>query len=141
MKALFDALRSRYRANSVLRTKGRDLYLGLREQERPTVTKPYAEVNLEMTERLDTFDSDVETWSATFRFHTNDIRTNPAHEWLEALQEAYKDARIASYAFHCAGMRMMRSAGPSASDGGYDASATFNLFIQRLVNSPLVRGA
>ena len=136
MRALFDALKARYRGHPVLRAKGRDLLEGLNETERLSVTRPYTEVNFEMTERLDTWGSDVETWQATFRYHAASIQTLSAHDWLEAMQDTFKDANIVSPFFHCAGTVMRTSSGASESDGGYDASAVFDIFIQRQVTNP-----
>lgn len=141
MKALFDALRARYRAHPVLFRKGRDLLEGLNEEERRNVVKPYTEVNFTMSERRDSFDSDVETWEAAFRYHAGSIKTNAAHDWLEAMQDTFKDANITSPFFHCAGTRMVTSSGASEADGGYDASATFEIILQRRIRNPVTVGA
>jgi hypothetical protein len=138
MKYLFQALEARFNAFPVLRLKGRKLFEGF-DTARVNVVKPYTEVNAALVERLDTFESDVETWELNFRFHAQDLQTTAADDWLDALTDAFKDADVTAGQFQCAGTQMLGASIPKLTNGVFDATARFRLIFQRRVNLPLVR--
>lgn len=137
MRAVFTALRNRFHSNSTLKRVGRDLYVGLSEKEKLTVTKPYVEVNLTRTRSQDTFDSDIDDWKCEFVYHAKDMRSTAAFDWQEVMRTVYKDGNITSPEFHCAGMSLDSTEGPSTAKGTYDAKATFTLTLQRFVRNPV----
>lgn len=136
--AVFDALRLRFRSNPTLATKSRDVVLDLTDQDRPNVVRPYVDCTMTLEEQHNSFDTDVDEYEVEFRYHAGGIKPLAAHEWLEAIRIAFKDADLKSHAFQCCGIRQTGARGPSSADGGYDAAATFRVFAQRIVRSPLV---
>lgn len=140
MKYLFEAIEARFNANPTLALKGRKLYEGF-EEDRVNVTKPYSEVNAEMVERLDTFDSDIESWELRFRYHAKDIRTDSADDWVDAMTNAFKDANILSGQFHAGGCVMVGASVPRMTDGLFDAMVNFRLIVQRRHLLPATRGS
>lgn len=140
MKYVFPALKIRFNRSAELRRVGRELFQGF-DNKRLNVPPPYTEVNGRLAQRLDTFDSDIETWDLTFRYHAKDIRANSADDWIEAMQATFKDANITHWAFQCCGCVAGEIVSATSENSAYNASAKFRLTIQRIVNSPLVRYA
>jgi hypothetical protein len=138
MKYLFQAIEARFNAFPVLKLKGRKLFEGF-DTARVNVVKPYTEVNASMVGRLDTFESDVETWELNFRFHAQDLQSGATDDWLDALTDAFKDADVTAGQFQCAGTQMLGAFIPRLTNGVFDATARFRLIFQRRVNLPLVR--
>ena len=138
MKYVFPALKQRFNSSAELRRVGRELYQGFAEK-RVNVPPPYTEVNGRLASRQDTFESDIETWELTFRYHAKDIRTKSADDWIEAMQATFKDANITHYSFHCCGCMAGEVTSPTSDNSKFDASAKFRLTIQRRVKSPAVR--
>ena len=139
MTGLFAALEARFNANPTLQLKGRKLYDGFQEASL-NVTKPYSEVNYELSDDLSSFSSDIEEYELRFRYHAKDLRTGAATAWVDAMTEAFRDANILSGAFTTAGCRRTKWSVPNLTDGLYDASITFKLIVKRTLNSPVVRG-
>jgi hypothetical protein len=138
MKYLFQAIEARFNAFPVLKLKGRKLFEGF-DTARVNAGRPYTEVNAALVERLDTFESDVETWELNFRFHAQDLQTKAADDWLDALTDAFKDADVTAGQFQCAGTQMLGASIPKLTNGVFEATARFRLIFQRRVNLPLVR--
>lgn len=110
------------------------------DRDRPNVVRPWTECIITKTDSLDTFSDHIDEYEVECRFHSGTIMPVSTESWLEAIRAAFKDANITSYAFHCAGTRSQRDAGPSEADGGYDASFTFVVTLQRRVTNPAVVG-
>lgn len=140
MKYVFPALKQRFNSSAELRRVGRELYQGFAEK-RVNVVPPYTEVNGRLASRQDTWDSDIETWELTFRYHAKDIRINAGADWIEAMQATFKDANVTGFGFHCCGCRAGEVTSPTSENSKFDASAKYRLTIQRRVLSPSVRGA
>ena len=138
MRGLFRSLELRFDSNPTLRLLGRKLYEGF-EDQRVNVARPYVEVNPNLPDRADTFDSDLEIWNLPFRYHAKDLRTTAATEWIEAMENVFRDANIFSQYFSTCGVRMMEASVPSLSNGLYEATVRFQLTLQRRANLPLVR--
>lgn len=138
MKYVFSALRARFHTSAELRRVGRELFQGFNNQ-RLNVVPPYTEVNGRLAARLDTFGSDIESWDLQFRYHAKDIRSNAAADWIEAMQETFKDANLLSGFFHCCGMQANDVGAPTSENSKFDATARYTLTLQRRVNSPVVR--
>jgi hypothetical protein len=136
MKYLFDAIEDRMNEFPALMLKGRKLYVGF-ESANVNAVKPYTELNARLRNRLDTFTSDVEVWDLAFRFHSDDVRTIDAHDWIDGMTEALKDADIESGVFQTAGCRMTGATVPNLTDGLFDASIGFELTIQREQGLPI----
>jgi hypothetical protein len=136
MKYLFDAVEDRMNEFPVLKLKGRKLYVGF-EESNVNAVKPYTELNARLRDRLDTFTSDVEVWDLAFRFHSDDVRTIDAHDWVDEMTAAFKDADIESGVFQTAGCRMTGATVPNLTNGLFDASVGFELTIQREQGLPI----
>jgi len=140
VKYLFEAIEARFNANPTLRLKSRKLYEGF-EETRVNVTKPYTELNAELSERLDTFDTDIEQWDLRFRYHAKALKGTTADEWVDAMTETFKDANIRSGHFVTCGCRMVSASVPKLADGLFDATIRFEVTIQLTLKSPFVRSA
>jgi hypothetical protein len=140
VKYVFPALKARFHQSGELRRVGRELFQGF-DNQRLNVVPPYTEVNGRIVSRPNTFESDVEVWDLTFRYHAKDIRSNAAADWIEAMQAAFKDANITSFAFHCAGCEAGEASAPTSENSTFNAMARFRLTVQRRINQPLVRYA
>jgi hypothetical protein len=136
MKYLFDAIEDRMNEFRALTLKGRKLYVGF-ESADVSAVKPYTELNAKLRDRLDTFTSDVEVWDLGFRFHSDDMRTIDAHDWVDGMTAAFKDADIESGVFQTAGCRMTGATVPNLTNGLFDASIGFELTIQREQGLPI----
>lgn len=137
MIGLFRSLESRFNGNPTLLRLGRKLFEGF-EDQRVNATRPYVEVNPNLPDRADTFDSDVEVWNLPFRYHAKDLRTTAATDWIEAMENVYRDANLFSPFFSTCGCRMMEAAVPSLANGIYEAAVRFQLTLQRTANVPLL---
>jgi hypothetical protein len=140
MKYLFDAIEDRMNEFPALMLKGRKLFIGF-ESANVNAVKPYTELNAKLRNRLDTFTSDVEVWDLGFRFHSDDVRTIDAHDWIDGMTAAFKDADIESGVFQTAGCRMTGATVPNLTNGLFDASIGFELTIQREQGLPIPEDA
>jgi hypothetical protein len=136
MKYLFDAIEDRMNEFPALMLKGRKLFVGF-ESANVNAVKPYTELNARLRDRLDTFTSDIEVWDLGFRFHSDDVRTIDAHDWVDEMTAAFKDADIESGVFKTAGCRMTSATVPNLTNGLFDASIGFELTIQREQGLPI----
>lgn len=136
MKYLFDALEDRLSEFPALMLKGRKLLVGF-EEANVNAVKPYTELNAKLINRLDTFESDVEVWDLNFRYHADDIRSTDAETWVEEMIVAMKDANVKSGVFTTAGCAMIEASVPKLTNGTFDASARFQLTIQREQELPI----
>lgn len=136
--ALFYAIRLRFRSNPTLFSKSRDVLLDLTDQDRPNAVRPYVDCTITLADQPNTLNTDIDEYEVEFRFHAGGIKPMAAHEWLEAMRTMFKDSDLKSHAFQCCGIRQTGARGPGSADGGYDAIATFRMFVQRTVRSPVV---
>lgn len=137
---IFDALRDRFRANVRLRIIGRKLVRPTEINPKNEV-RPFVTVDGSMVEKLDTFTSDLETWSLEFVYNGKSLRVADADEWLEQMIETFEHAAIASGQFHTVSMTMTGQEAPSRDGDVFTASISFDLMIQRRKLSPRVRYA
>lgn len=139
VKWIFKALRSRFLGSHELRRVGRELFLGFNEQ-RLNVVPPYTEVNITKVRDLGTFEGDAAQWDLRFRYKAKDIQTDSAADWMEAMQDTFKDAELLSGHFSCAGLQSNEEGAPTLGNATFQASARFTLYAERLVNLPVTRG-
>ena len=138
MKLFFDSLVARYATSTKLRHTGRKLVRPATITPRNTV-KPFVTVEGRMIGKLDTFDSDLETWELEFVYNGKSLRVADADDWLEAMVETFEHANILGGLFTTVGMNMTGREEPTRDGDTFTASVTFELTVQRRTRSPLTR--
>lgn len=140
MKALWSAIRARYKGDPTLLRLGRKLVRGY-EGEPVDDLKPFVDCTMELTESLDTFTTDIEMHNATFTFWSKDQKPDTCDNWIEAMTAVFDKAQLSAAGLISVGCQKLGAASARLKNGVYECSITFEMIVQRTANLPVTRGA
>lgn len=140
MRAIWEAISTRFKGDAVLVKVGRALYFGLPDDMHKS--PPYWYVLIEeQNSDLDTFDTDIETYRLRFRLMTSDLRGLNALDIVDAFRRVFDDGLLQHADFEDTTAMFLGASGPSMDPGEpFTAELLYEVVAQRVVDTPLVRG-
>jgi hypothetical protein len=138
VKHLFPAINLRFESDLELQNVGRKLFRDFLGDAR-NVPKPYVEVAGRMESNFDTFDSDIENWALTFRFHGKALRPDDADEFVEAMTGCFDDARWSGSTYRQLETRIEDVVSSVEPDGLFEAEVAVRVIAVRTTRKPYER--
>lgn len=138
MKLLFPALEARFNSDLALVTAARILYKGF-AGERAEGVFPYVEVYRRGGGQSDTFGKDIETYNLQFSIFDSHQYTDPIDGIVEHWIRVFDNPALIGDFDLTMWRRSGGPQGPSHRDGTFQVLMFYEVQLQRLINSPVVR--
>ena len=140
MNTLFAALESRFNANTQLVGFGRKLYEG--QNGLPRQSGPHTCVDMVLSDRLDTFTSDIEVYDVEFTFFSASVHPDDCRDWLENVIDVFETANLTISGATNPSTVLIGQNEPSIGiNNTYWASSRYRIVVQRNSLKPATRGA
>lgn len=135
MKPLYDAIIVKYETDAKLKSLTARLYQGF-EEIKVKSGAPYAVMEVDGVEILDTFTDDVERHQIRIVYYSGSPRPDRALSWLEEVVDSFSDSSLANGSLVTADVQEVRRSGPTVQDATYQAEVAFDVYAQRVLPVP-----
>lgn len=140
IRAIKDAIVSRFNGDAELVARARAIYFGL--DDTTLQTAPFVNMRIAKGDDRDTFDADIPSYTILFQIKTSDIIGDDVLETIDEMQRVFDDASIEHGAFEDATMIFAGAATADMDpDRAFDAEMTYEVATQLRVLAPVTRDA
>ena len=138
MKALEDAIADRFNSDKSLKRFGRRLHFGLNGE--PLKTVPFVDITLDGPDaELDTFDADIESYTATFTIFGKDSIVDNLHRALKEMRRVFDDCSLVSSEFDLVQFHRIGGSMPVLVENKFRATRIYTVIVQLKTLIPVTR--
>lgn len=138
MKALVDAIMDRFKSDTSLKRFGGRIHEGLNGE--PIKTFPFVDVTLDgPSAEFDTFDADLESYTATFTLFGKDSTATSLHRALRDMRRVFDDCSLVSGEFDLVQFHLTGGSMPALVENKFRATLDYAVIVQLKQLSPVTR--